>query len=281
MRSPSIAIRRTLFWCGVLLAMLCIWFFISWRNDSEKISLLAGSEELASLDNNELGQAIEHLTQKVYMSGGFAKNQGYYIWDRLGPTPPQIMANGGDCADKSRLLATILEEHGIDATLVMLKSCQNCSWRHTVVEARRGEDFRMAIDPVYNIVFPRPDNGYYGIEDLRASRGLLESRLNTLVHLRGRDDKVAFYGRTQDGSHYDFATTINLDKNSLTRIAKSAISPFVLDSTLVKRPRFLEDPKLFLTLLTAALSFTFFISTLLFGLRRKDSSVPPRMPWPE
>lgn len=224
--------------------LLSAWVCVSWERDNATLRAF-GAPYLETAESP--GDAIAALTDAVYHKSGFAKNKGFFLVERLGPTPVQILENGGDCADKSRLSAAILDEFGIDATLVMLSPCAGCRPRHTVFEARTDTD-RIASDPVYNIVFPDESGGYHGIVALRDNPELLPGRLQTLVALRGSDDKVAYYQSAPDGSHYGHPKTINLEKFAATRLLKRILARFLDDPELIQRPRFLEDPKLFLAL---------------------------------
>lgn len=256
----------------IISLVITLYFYLGWHLDSRNITEFANVTSFENLNDQELGKAIETLNARVYSKEGFAKNKSYFLWNKLGATPLQILQGGGDCADKSRLTAAILDENGIDATLVMLKPCQECSWRHTVVEARRGDSFRMAIDPVYNLTFPKPGGGYYGIEEMKARPEILENRLKELVAERGRNDKVAFYSRAVDGSHYGFPATINLERNYFTKVLGSIIGLFSDNPSMVKRPRFLEDPKLFFTILGfgATLGLLTLWGLLYYWSRRKE-----------
>jgi hypothetical protein len=251
---------------GVGLAASSAYFFLIWHQDNARLKAFA-ADMLG--DGPVTDQEIDRLNHKIYGTQGFAKNQSYYLWKALGPTPIQILQQGGDCSNKSRLLAAILGEYGVHASLVMLAPCDDCGFKHTVVEAR-ASDGPIVVDPVYDISFPKPDGGYYDLNDLQASPGILESRLTQLVDLRGPDDKIAYYHKSADGSHYGFPKTINLDKNVATRAAKAVLSLFVERPQLAYRPRFLEDPKLFLTLAAGVSSLLCFgLAFLLHRLGRR------------
>lgn len=225
----------TLFFAGAGLYVL-----LDWRSDNAE--LLAFSQ-IVTQGDNITGQDIERLNELIYSTGGFAKNENYFFLPSLGPTPLQIMQTGGDCADKSRLLAAILDEMNIPATLVMLAPCDSCPFGHTVVEAQT-KDGAIVVDPVYNISFPSPDGRYHGIQNLRDNSSILQARLDELILQRGPDDKIAFYRLGADGMHYSYPVTVNWEKNSLTQFIGSLLANYVEEPSLVYRPRWLEDPKL-------------------------------------
>ncbi|SDY34047.1 hypothetical protein [Nitrosomonas halophila] len=222
-----------------------------WRSDNA--ALLAFAQSVIQDDNVITAQDIERLNALVYSTGGFAKNDRYFIFPALGPTPTQIMQEGGDCADKSRLLAAILDELNVPATLVMLSPCDTCAFGHTVVEAIT-KDGAIAVDPIYNISFPSPDGRYYGIQALRNDADILQTRLDELILQRGPEDKVAFYRLGPDGIHYSYPVTVNWAKNSLTQFVGLFLARYIDEPSLIYRPRWLEDPKLLISSILGVLS---------------------------
>ena len=215
------------------------------------------------------GKQVEAIVDAVYREQGFAKNKHYFLWPALEATPLQILRFGGDCADKSRLLVALLEELGVSASPVMLSLAEQGPFVHTVVEARATNGSLVA-DPVYNIVFPRPDaNGYFDLRQLRDDPSILPKRIEELVRLRGTRDKIYHYKTNPDGAHYGFPKTINLDKSALTRIAKKILGWFVSEPELIYRPRFLEDPKRFFVLSSGALAL---LCLLGYGLLREPKA---------
>ncbi|MCP5368421.1 MAG: hypothetical protein H6906_13005 [Hyphomicrobiales bacterium] len=216
------------------------YLYLSWQGDNRLLRTYAADV----LDGGAItGKKIELLNDKVYHTKGFGKSQRYFLAKGLGPTPVDILDTGGDCSDKSRLVASILNEYGVKATLVMLYPCATCPAGHTVVEAQ-AEDGPIVVDPVYNISFPDHGGGYHGLRSLRADPGILQNRLDELIALRGKRDKIAYFRRNADGIHYAHPRTVNWDKNGTTRVVKRALGLFVDDPLLVYRPRFMEDPKL-------------------------------------
>lgn len=188
------------------------------------------------------GQFVEELNNWIYFNKGFAQNRDFYLLSSFGPTAKQILAKGGDCSDKSRLLSTMLKSVGMNSTLVMIYECGTCGPSHTVVEAHYDKG-RMAADPVYNIVFPKSDGSYRGVKELRDNPDLLIQRLDLLKEERGHEDKIAYYKR--DVETYSWVKTINWSKNMITQGVGGVIGQFTEDPFLVMRPHFLEDPKLF------------------------------------
>jgi hypothetical protein len=193
------------------------------------------------------GAFVEELNHWVYNNQGFAKNRGYFLIKKLGPTPVQVLQAGGDCSDKSRLLAALFKRFGMDSTLVMLYACEGCKATHTIVEVRY-KGGRMAADPVFDIVFPTGNDRFYGVKELKQDPSIMVSRLDELVAERGSDDKVAFYKRETES--YNWPKTINWEKNGVLLKVAALIEKGGHDPSLVMRPHFMEDPKLFLLYLS-------------------------------
>lgn len=196
---------------------------------------------------------FETANHWVYQNQGFKKNHNFFLLPALGPTPVQVLEKGGDCADKSRLLMALLESIGIDSSLVMLYSANGQTATHTILEVRDAQ-LKAIADPVFDIVFPKPNDGYYGLQELRKNPVLLPRRLDELVQLRGDNNKIVFYKRASES--YQFATTLNWNKNALLRFIASSLEKMGIEANTVRRPHFLDDPKYFLAMV-------FFVVSLL------------------
>ena len=190
------------------------------------------------------GAFVEELNSWVYNKEGFAQCQARYVWDPLGATPMQIYEEGGDCADKSRLLSAMLDSVDMDSTLVMLQPCRTCPATHTIVNAETETGDLVAADPVYDLVWPDEAGGYYGVAEIRDEPALLERRLTELKRLRGPEDKINFH--SEDEMKYGFPKTVNWDRDPVFRAAGAVVGNLTDEPYLVDRPRLFEDPKLFL-----------------------------------
>lgn len=190
------------------------------------------------------GEKVTALNAWVYRNKGFARNRHYFGLARLGPTPNQVMAHGGDCADKSRLLSAMLETLGMRSSLAMLYPCAECGPVHTVVMAEIGP-YRTLVDPVFDITFPNSSNGYFSVEDLVKDPWLLSARLQALRAERGPQDKIIWY--RESNHRYDYLTTINWRASALTRAAAQGLQWVGIEPRYVFRPMWLENPKRALT----------------------------------
>ena len=192
------------------------------------------------------GITLERLNHWVYENQGFTKNPRYFLAPGLGPTPVQVLDAGGDCADKSRLLAAMLDELGIPSTLVMLYSPAYGEPTHTVVETRL-PDLRAAADPVYDLVFPDGRGGLLGVGQLKERHDLLLERLRTRAYEQGPGSKVARY--EADRESYRWPRTINWERTAASRAVGSVLGRWVPNPELMTRPRIFSEPKLVVAVL--------------------------------
>ena len=234
-----------------------IWY--SWVGDNailreKALAITAGLTSASS--------RITTINDWVYHNQGFAENDHYFLIPVLGPTPNQVLKSGGACADKSRLVSAMLRQLGINSGLAQIFPCGNCYPIHTVVEAEY-EGGRMVVDPTWNIDYPAGDGSYLGIRDLAGtSRG--RDRLSKLQSQRAADDKIQSMPPTE--ATFDFARSVNWQKNTLTRTIERALMVVGYDPEHMLRPHFLEDPKLALTLLFLAIATALIALSLGLGL---------------
>ncbi|HEY4548226.1 MAG TPA: transglutaminase domain-containing protein [Pedomonas sp.] len=240
----------------VLLATLAL--FGSWAIERSRLHSVATSIAARS---GRLEDQLAQLTAWVYANKGFEKNPNYFLWKRLDATPMQVLQHGGDCEDKSKLLSTLVQELGVPSTMAMLYHCEgDCQPVHTVTLAKT-ENGWTPLDAVYNITFRNRDGSTVPVEQMIRQPHLLNARLDQLAALRGPTDKITRYKRRLET--YTHLTTVNWDKNALTRSVASVIRWFGGDPRLTPRPLFLDDPKQFfsivgfiLTVVLLLLAFT-------------------------
>jgi hypothetical protein len=215
--------------------------FVDWRHDNA--ILHQQSIDITSNLNADHAR-IRAINDWVYHHHGFGKNDHYFIVPALGPTPTQVLESGGDCADKSRLVVAMLSELNIEAGLVMISSCPQCGFIHTVVEARY-ERGRMVVDPTWNVDYPATAGGFLGVRDL-AGTNLGRERVAQLQSLRGATDRIAVMPEMD--ATFDNAVALNWTKNAVTRSMAATLTFLGYAPEQMLRPRFLEDPKLALVL---------------------------------
>lgn len=231
---------RRLGWVIGAIPLLCaIGVFFTWHQDEVALRLQA---EAITKNLNTDSARIHAVNDWVFDNKGFAKNERYFIVAALGPTPIQVMEQGGECGDKSRLVAAMLKSLGIDAGLVMIAPCQHCGFIHTVVEAQY-EAGRMVVDPTWDVDYPTGDGRFLGVRDLAGTnRG--RERVAELRHQRLATEKIV--NMPDDDASFDYAVAMNWDRNVATRTVAATLRLMGYQSETFVRPRLLEDPKLLL-----------------------------------
>src|SRR6266404_4599112 len=257
---PSRRRGRNLIIFSAAIPLICaISLYFNWRQDNAVLRRQALAIT-AHLDSDSA--RIQAVNDWVYHNKGFDPNDQYFVVSALGPTPIQVMARGGFCADKSRLVAAMLNSIGIDAGLVMISQCWYCGFIHTVVEARY-EGGRMVVDPTWDIDYPSGDGGFLGVTDLAGTnRG--QERLAELRQQRETTDKIAHMPAAD--ATFEYAVAINWDRDVVTRGIAATLQLIGYQPETSLRPRMLEDPKLFLILVLLATTTVIVLGSFVFGL---------------
>jgi hypothetical protein len=211
--------------------------FITWHRDKVVLRLQA---EAITKNLRTDSARIHAINDWVFHNKGFAKNDRYFIVAALGPTPIQAMEQGGECGDRSRLVAAMLNSLGIDAGLVMLGPCEHCGFIHTVVEAQY-EAGRMVVDPTWDVDYPAPDGRFLGVRDL-AGTDLGRERVAELRRQRPAPDKII--NMPLEDATFDYALAINWERNVATQTIASTFRLMGYQPGTFVWPRLLEDPKL-------------------------------------
>lgn len=214
----------------------------SWNADRARLRTLALATTAPAQSEAE---RLTRLTDWLFREVKPGKNRRFHLWRRLDATPIQVLEHGGDCEDKSKLLAVMLRELGVRSTLATLSACPSCEATHTVamVETRAGWTIA---DPAYGFTFPDRRGGLHSVDTLRADPEILQSRLAELRAERGPADVINFYKRDID--HYAHLTTVNWNKNALTRGLAGLVQATGREPWSTPRPLFLDDPKQFFAL---------------------------------
>src|SRR5215469_5532110 len=123
---PSYRSSRILVLIAGAITFACaIGLFFNWQEDN---AVLRTQAMAITAQIHTDSARIRAVNDWVYHNKGFAKNDQYFLISVLGPTPVQVMDRGGDCADKSRLVAAMLNNLHIDAGLVMISPCWYCEF---------------------------------------------------------------------------------------------------------------------------------------------------------
>ena len=254
---PSRRRGRNLIIFSAAIPLICaISLYFNWRQDNAVLRRQALAIT-AHLDSDSA--RIQAVNDWVYHNKGFDPNDQYFVVSALGPTPIQVMARGGFCADKSRLVAAMLNSIGIDAGLVMISPCLYCGFIHTVVEARY-EGGRMVVDPTWNVDYPTGDGRFLGVTDLSGTnRG--QERVAELRHQRPVTDKIQ--NMPDADAAFEYAVAMNWDKNLVTRSVAATLRLMGYQPETLLRPRLLEDPKLFLISFLLAVATTIALASFL------------------
>ena len=191
------------------------------------------------------------------------------IFSFLRPMPRQVMEQGGDCADRSRLVIRMLRLHGIEASKWALYTKEMKSV-HAVVELE-GETGKMVADPDFGLWFPRSNGGYYGIRDLRQSPTILRDRIQSLVEQGKRPGASDLRKYPLNDYIYEYAKTINWEKWAVTwplyKILRVTMGTSVDD---LQRPAFVEAPQLMVVIIAAVLQASLLaFHTLVARVRRR------------
>jgi hypothetical protein len=191
------------------------------------------------------------------------------IFSFLRPMPRQVMEQGGDCADRSRLVIRMLRLHGIEASKWALYTKEMKSV-HAVVELE-AETGKMVADPDFGLWFPRSNGGYYSIRELRQSPKILRDRIHSLVEQGKRPGASDLRKYPLDDYSYEYAKTINWEKWAVTwplyKILRITMGASVDD---LQRPAFVEAPQLMVVIMAAVFQGGLLVFyTLMARARRK------------
>ncbi len=233
--------------CGVVfLAVLALQFhaFVLYQRDQRFLFELMGRIASPALPPSEQVKCIVNS----FRDEPFEQSDKFFlasILRFLRPTPRQVAEWGGSCSDRSRLIVALLRLRGIGASKWAIYSPDLVPC-HAVVEVAT-EGGKMVVDPSFGLWFPRPDGGYYGVEDLRNHSEILTRRIEELI-ARGNPSglgNLEFY--PLDKYIFTHARTINWDKNWGSRLLYRLLHGVIgtkVNGTL--RPAWAEQPALML-----------------------------------
>jgi hypothetical protein len=231
--------------CALLLISLAALQAISlveYARDQRRLTLLVNQIASPSLPPSQQAMAInDFLRPKSDRS-----NRQYYlapIFAFLRPTAEEIARDGGDCADRSRLMIVLLGLRGIHATKWALYGPQ-MKPHHAVAEldSERG---KMVIDPLFGLVFSRPEGGYYDIAALRRDSTILRQRVQELAAQNLQPGTAPVRGYPLNQYVYSNVRTINWEKSRVMHALYGLLHFFIGDrANYIARPGFVEQPAL-------------------------------------
>jgi hypothetical protein len=203
-----------------------------------------------------------------------AENDSYFLtplFRFLRPTPWQVIEQGGECSDRSRLLIALLRLRGIHASKWALYNGQGQP-THAVVEADV-ESGKMVADPLFGLWFPKPQGGYYGIDDLRNDPRILPQRIDELRArgLQRGTDRLATY--PIDQYPYTYARSINWNKSAVFeftyRLLRRVLGNGVDD---LPRPSFTSEPPLMVVCGAATLELVVILAWFIVARMQRGRS---------
>lgn len=211
-------------------------------------------------------KVVESLREKPDID-----NSSYFllpVFSFLRATPRQILEQGGECGDRSRLLVRMLAVRRIKASKWALYS-KDMTPYHAVVELE-AETGKMVVDPLFGLWFPRPGGGYYGIRELQQSPDILRDRIRSLLEQGKRPGTSDIRWYPFDKYRYEYAKSINWDKWPGMWIAYGAlrliVGPSVDD---LQRPTFVEIPQLMVVIIVGVLQGGLLAMQLLLAVRKR------------
>jgi len=235
-RWGAIAVALSSFF--VLVAGFCGYFYAC-----DNAWLSSVSRDLTK-DAKTDDERVLSLLDWVHNGLGTHKNNKHFLFAQFGPTPVQIMREGGDCADKSRLLCAMLREIDIAATPVMCFDPQSGKPTHTIVEARIADGEYMVVDPAYGLFFPRNGKaGYHDLLDLRRDPSIVERRVDAISRQSPKmREEDRYYLRAYSG--YQGVSTFNWNKGTMSGVLHDFLERRLGDDVYrLPRPATLERPK--------------------------------------
>lgn len=228
-----------------LLIIVEIFIFYKYINDN--IYFLNISKNVinsSDTQNTKVIKLLEYVREKIPSK----KNDRYFllpIFKFMRPTPRQVIEFGGYCANKSRLLITLLQLNGISASKIALYDDAGVS-QHAVVEVEINKGEKMVVDPTYGLYFPKGGNTYYNLDDLRKDEKILVQRIKELVMDNLKNDHIPDLSKYPLNQYvYRHPRTINWEKSIFMKCTYTLLSLMLGERiNYIKRPTFVERPVL-------------------------------------
>lgn len=240
---------RTVALTGLLLAGAC------WLKDARDQLALRRVAYTVVDPAATSGDEVRRLAEWIHEAAFTARNPRSFLLSSLRATPAQILRDGGDCADKSRLLVAMLDAIRIPATSVMLFDVNTGQPCHTVVEAEFAPGRSMVADPTFGLTFPSPQGGYMGLAELRAHPEWADVEILRRQSQAPWPARVCFYRLS--ALSYAGASSFRWDANMVARTLHALLQPCLGENLYhARRTAWLERPALtcaaLITIITVA-----------------------------
>ncbi len=250
---------------AIVLGVSSVFAYVAYERDGLELQQVC---ERVVADHPRPTDRILALLHFVHALRPTRENFDAFLIPRLRATPMQVLRGGGDCADKSRLLSALLTHAGVQAGPVMCFDPKTQRPTHTVVCAYLPSGKTMVVDPAYELFFPDVSTQrYFGLSDLRRDPSILTSRLEDMRTTLPSSHPAHYYNA--GASPYTLASSINWNKNSMTQFAQGVLYSLFGETLYAwPRPRFIEEPQLFVCMAVGTGAVCMVMLRLCIGRRR-------------
>jgi hypothetical protein len=268
--------RRAVWVCLVIVLGSLIFFQVTvWMDLADDQRYLA--HLMDSIANPTLPPSTQTLALLAYLREKPPQSNPAYFLNRrfafLRATAREVADGGGNCADRSRFVAVMLEMRGIHAHKWALYSPDQRP-AHAVVEVE-SEQGKMVADPLYGLVFPKPQGGFYGIDDLRDNPSILSARIEEMraAHLRPGTEDVQRYPLNR--YVYSYSRSVNWDKSAATHhLYRLLHGIFGARIDKITRPEWSEQPAIMVLLMISGIEAVLLLGSILFAFKWKGTKKP-------
>lgn len=256
--------KKAIFALIIFFLIVDVGIFLKYRAD-ERYLLNLSQQVVSSQDlpSEKTMNLLKYIRQEI-PSNPNPSSFLLPIFRPLRPTARQVAETSGDCADKARLLIRLLQLNQVHASKVALYDAQQMP-QHAVVQVNIENDQEMVVDALYGMYFPKEDEEYYSLDDLKNDKTILQNRVKTLI-TQGEDYDPPLSKYRFDDYTYAHPRTINWDKSLAFKISYRVIGFFIGEQVdKIKRPYFVESPALMLLYATVSVQVTIIIGIVIFA----------------
>jgi hypothetical protein len=240
-----------------------------WRRFADDQKYLA--HLMDTIASPSLPPSAQTLALMAYLREKPPQTNHSYFLNRnfafLRPTAREVAEYGGNCADRSRFLAVMLELRGIHAHKWALYSPDQRP-AHAVAEVDT-EQGKMVADPLYGLWFPEPQGGFYGIQDMRKNPAILSDRIAQLraAHIQPGTENLERYPLNR--YVYTYSRTVNWDKSATIHYLYHFLHAIFGEKIeQVTRPEWSEQPAIMVLLMTFGMEALLLLGFISFVFRQ-------------